>query len=110
LIYAIQAVGTEYVKIGFADRNIPLELRLIAFGDGDVKQEKHYQRWLKREGVHHRGEWFVRGKEVDRVIDLIRERPLRSPDVPAAPAKPKQISPAHPRRLARVLEYAEGAL
>ena len=83
MIYAILASGTQYVKFGWAnsERGVfkrlkgmqtgcPHELVLLGYCDGGAEDEAKlhsslYESWL-------RGEWFVRGDQVEFVISQIR--------------------------------------
>src|SRR3990172_105680 len=71
MIYAIHAVGTEYVKIGVTagtkkagrlsslQTGCPFELVIVAQADWPHHQERIIHRYLKRHGLHVRGEWFM---------------------------------------------------
>jgi hypothetical protein len=119
LIYAVQAEGTEYVKIGYATNCVksrvdmlqtgcPFKLKLIAHGDGDMKLEKRYHRLLKNAGLHYRGEWFKRGKELEKVIWLIRESKKMGFRAPIT--LPKQIQTLSKHRLSRALAFMPESL
>ena len=84
VIYAIRAVGSEYVKIGISTKSgmgriadmqtgCPFELVLIAEADWPHSEERRIHAHLKRLGRHARGEWFQRGGETDKLIDLLRD-------------------------------------
>jgi hypothetical protein len=93
VIYAIRAVGTQYVKVGYAKEKdeqdplrvigtrlatlqigCPMALKLIAWSFGSIKEERALHRQLKRFGAHIRGEWFdANHKAVDAVIWALRD-------------------------------------
>jgi hypothetical protein len=69
MIYFVEAAGTEWVKVGFASRNVegrlndmrpgcPFELRLIAVFDGVRATERSIHEALSES--RGRGEWFKR--------------------------------------------------
>lgn len=108
MIYAVECVGTEYVKFGYTDEltatgrlrdlqtGCPLELRLIASCSGGREVEQKIHMWLiKRRG---RGEWFTRGVEVDAVLLLMRRDAWRREHHIAQPS-------TH-RRFGAALDYA----
>jgi hypothetical protein len=119
VIYAIRAVGTEFVKIGYckdADASAriatlqtgcPHVLKLAAFGPGDVSLEKRYHKLLKRAGAHERGEWYRNGKAVEMLVWHIRasSEPKTLPQKAIAYELPAYDSTRS--RLGRILEYAK---
>ena len=84
MIYAIRAVGTEYVKIGIsntssgADRitalqiSCPFELSFVAQAEWPDGQERCIHVHLKRTGCHVRGEWFRETGETLLVLEYMR--------------------------------------
>jgi hypothetical protein len=112
VIYAIRAVGTEYVKFGkAAGANVqerlramqigcPLKLEFVAVGEGGYKEERQIHLMLKAADKHHAGEWFVMSQEVEQAIQWIKNRSKPFPELP--PLKPG----AKRHRLARMTEHA----
>lgn len=83
MIYAIRAVGTQYIKFGFTDYGIkkrletlqigcPLDLEVLAtcYGKRNVETWIHWM--LHKAGAHHRGEWFKECKDTAAVIELMK--------------------------------------
>jgi Meiotically up-regulated gene 113 len=110
MIYAIKAVGTEYVKIGVSrgqgprmtrignmQVGCPFELVLVAQVDWPHREEKRIHGHLKRHGLHVRGEWFSMSQETRIIIDLMRDGRA------GLDAWYKRITPSNNRRLARIL-------
>ena len=117
MIYAIRAIGTEYVKFGYTGEaeaksrlrdlqvGSPHELQLIASGPGELALERKIHRRLKKAGEHVRGEWFTYGKEAYKIVWEIRDSAevmANSPEAVDLPTLPKA-----PGRLGRVLAYAK---
>jgi hypothetical protein len=117
VIYAIRAVGTEFVKFGYTKDDSPInrirtmqvgcphELLAVAFGPGDEAHEASIHKRLYITGAHHRGEWFTRCVEVDKIIWEIRDSGVQlgyaqEPDIDIP-------IPCAPGRLGRVLAYAQ---
>lgn len=90
MIYIIECVGTEYVKIGVANgRNTagrymparkraealqtgcPFELRVLVVADWCDSAEPEIHRYLSADRV--RGEWFRRSPRVDLVLECLRK-------------------------------------
>lgn len=106
MIYAIQAVNTDFIKFGVAsgvERRLvylqtgcPFELVLVAVADWPAGDEALIHRYLHASRV--RGEWFSRGGQVETVVSSIA--------VGDRPAFLRLIAPPRaPGRLARVLEH-----
>jgi hypothetical protein len=83
MIYAIKAVGTEYVKIGVSlgggpariaamQTGCPFELVLIAQAEWPHDDERRIHAHLKRLGLHVRGEWFKREGDTVAIIEMMR--------------------------------------
>lgn len=84
MIYAIEAVGSGFVKFGFAGKDAgdrlramqtgcPHELAVRATAEWPDSVEFRIHQYLA--DVHHRGEWFRIGPEADAVIQaMIRGR------------------------------------
>jgi len=80
VIYAIRAVGTEFVKIGKAasvgkrlkelETSSPHELHIEAVANWPDSEERRLHRYL--DGCSARGEWFKDGARLDDVIRLLR--------------------------------------
>ena len=116
MIYAIRAVGTDYIKFGYTqDRSIksrldtlqtgsPYELQPLAFGPGDRTTEALIHMRLRRANAHHRGEWFMDCKEAQAVMWEINESARLAEQARAAKLF-KHFT--RKGRLGRVLEYAE---
>jgi hypothetical protein len=116
MIYAIRAVGTDYIKFGYSTKGdasdrvaemqtgCPFELMAIAWCEGDRVDEHRIHMRLKLVGAHARGEWFVSCPETDKVIWELRERAKSSPA-----RRTHRFVPVLTKtgtRLGRVLEYA----
>lgn len=82
MIYAIEAVGTGFVKIGWTEGEVkerlgslqtasPFELKAIAWCSGGRRMERELHRKLSAARV--RGEWFRRCHITEEVIWEIRE-------------------------------------
>jgi hypothetical protein len=115
VIYAIRAVGTQFVKFGFTSEadvrkridsmqtGCPHELKAIAFGPGDRELEHKIHWRLRGAGAHHRGEWFIYCEETEKIIWEIRES---SKELPESAVQIELRDCDAPGRLGRVLEYA----
>ncbi len=108
MIYVIQAVGTDWVKVGIAtspkkrlawlQTAIPLELVMLAVADWPDEDERviHGLLWEHR----IRGEWFKHCKTVDEIVERMKSgaksytEEFKEHNAPTA-------------RLARVLELAK---
>ena len=111
MIYAIRAVGTQYIKFGqTAEVNIrdrinllktgcPHELELVAFGLGGREEEKRIHQFLKAAGRHHRLEWFIDSPEAQEAIAWIKDRKKPLPELPPL------VKGEH--RLARLVKYSK---
>ena len=111
MIYAIRAVGTQYIKFGqTAEVNIrdrinllktgcPHELELVAFGLGGREEEKRIHQFLKAAGRHHRLEWFIDSPEAQEAIAWIKDREKPLPELPPL------VKGEH--RLSRLVQYAK---
>lgn len=87
MIYAIHAVGTEYVKIGVSiwrkrsrlselQCANPFELVIVAQADWPHYQERTIHRYLKLHGLHVRGEWFRNEGHTEALIGMMRRGSL----------------------------------
>jgi hypothetical protein len=93
VIYAIRAVGTDYIKFGRA-RDVlirlttlqigcPTELQLEAYCDGD-KTEECWVHWqLYQAGLFHRGEWFKDGPKAQEIIRAMKANQLKADGAPS---------------------------
>jgi hypothetical protein len=84
MIYAIRAVGTEYVKIGYTTGNTlgrrleglqtacPYPLEVLATCPGDHKAERSIHLRLFSAKAHHRGEWFRDCEAVRKIIEEMK--------------------------------------
>lgn len=80
VIYAIRAVGTEYIKFGYTDgktykrrvetlqTGCPYDLEELAMCEGDYREERAIHNRLCAAGAHHRGEWFKDCEEARKII------------------------------------------
>jgi hypothetical protein len=81
VIYAIRAVGTEFVKVGKAvsvgkrlkelETGCPFELHIEAVANWHDSEERRLHRYL--EGCYVRGEWFRDSPRLEDVIRLMRD-------------------------------------
>jgi hypothetical protein len=112
LIYAIRAVGTEYVKFGVTDNKVnrrlkglqtgsPFELELLAQCEGGALTEDYVHRRLIDAEAHHRGEWFKSCRETDKVIAEMKAGTLNVPQSQGA------ADPFTHRRLGRMLKHLD---
>jgi hypothetical protein len=82
LIYAIRAVGTEFIKFGRAsnigrrlkemDTSCPHELEILAWADWPDSAENSVHRYLMPDGV--KLEWFKDGERAKFVLECMKER------------------------------------
>lgn len=82
MIYAIHAIGTEYIKFGKAasvgkrlrDLSIcnPLELEIVAIADWPDEAERSIHKALEQH--NHRGEWFKDSEDTKTVIELMTKK------------------------------------
>lgn len=87
MIYAIRAVGTEFIKFGVAasarkrlemlQTGCPHELQLLASRAGDRETENYIHVRLLKANCHHRGEWFRSCLETKAIIKEMKERALK---------------------------------
>src|SRR3990167_4713784 len=80
MIYAIEAVGSRFVKFGLSrgpggrletlQTGCPFELVVVAVADWPNREELRIHAHLA--AVHHRGEWFTDGQEVSEVIEVMK--------------------------------------
>jgi hypothetical protein len=113
VIYAIRAVGTEYVKFGVTGREdahrrlkmlqtgSPFELEIVATCEGGALVESYIHERLINAEAHHRGEWFRTTRETDKVIAEMKAGTL---------CAPKSLSDSDPfthRRLGRMLKHLD---
>lgn len=81
MIYAIHAVGTQFVKFGRAGNPIqrlaglqtavPYDLKMIACASWPDEEEPLIHIHLSES--HVRGEWFKRDQTVEKIIGLLRD-------------------------------------
>jgi hypothetical protein len=113
VIYAIRAVGTEYIKFGYTAPELlrvrlgtlqigcPFELEMVAYGPGDLTEEQRVHVHLTAAGRHFRGEWFISSPETQEIVDRLKS--YKKPDDPIPQLKADRGS-----RLGRMLEYMAG--
>ena len=122
MIYAIRAVGTEYIKIGKANsvgRRLkelevasPFELHIEAVADWPDDEERRLHIYLRPHYV--RGEWFKDGETLTHVIELLRretglgewqaicaERRIQA----ARTVSPMNAKPSEARKLKAMAKY-----
>lgn len=111
MIYAVRAVGTDFIKIGrtgelnardrlhMLQTGCPFELELIAVGEGGRVEEQRLHLSLRAARAHHMREWFKDCEAVQKAIRWIADRRKVFPEPP--PLKDQR------HRLARVKEYAD---
>ena len=78
MIYAIRAIGTEYVKFGKAKDPVrrllllqvgcPHLLEIESVADWPDSEEYAIHAYLTAIGAHHQGEWF---KHCDEIVDIV---------------------------------------
>lgn len=79
MIYFIEAVGSDCIKIGFTDKPLegrlallqtgnPLPLRVLGTMPGTKHDEKKYHRWFRKS--HFRGEWHTASQDL---LDFVRD-------------------------------------
>lgn len=118
MIYAIRAVGTEYIKFGKAniirkrlaelECGSPHELELVAAADWPDTLEQIIHKHLKAH--NHKGEWFRFCEDVEQVLGWMRS-PVDGIIALGGLASEKQIReiqrPSFPRTRTRGLSAAE---
>lgn len=82
MIYAIRAVGTEYIKFGKAksvgkrlaelETGCPHDLEILAVADWPDEQERAVHRYLQSQA--HRREWFKDGEMAQEVISWMADQ------------------------------------
>src|SRR5437899_128288 len=84
VIYAIKAVGTQFVKIGvtrgdkvgrrLADHQVssPFELELIAIANWPDTSERQLHHYLAE--LRERGEWFREGERLSHALRLMADK------------------------------------
>jgi hypothetical protein len=112
MIYAIRAVGTDYIKFGKAidvvkrmallQTGCPIELQLEASCAGGYPEECWIHWQLYRARLHHRGEWFKDGEKAQEIIASMRANRLQ---VDGTPSRVVQIhNQNRNKRLSAILE------
>ncbi len=86
MIYAIRAIGTEYIKIGLANGpqhrlsnlqcGCPFELALEAQADWPDTEERKLHAYLTKAGYHFRREWFKDGPALSRLVEFMKSGDL----------------------------------
>ena len=112
MIYAIRAVGTDYIKFGKAEdvtkrlrelqtgNHIELQVEACCEGGKDEECWIHWQLYQAR--LHHRGEWFKDGPKAQEIIATMRTNTLNPQGVPS---RVVQIANGNRnKRLAAILE------
>ena len=113
MIYAIGAVGTEYIKFGYA-QNVqkrlnqlqtacPMDLCLLASCKGSQRTEHGIHARLIAAKAHHRGEWFRNCAETQSIIENMKDRSLQAT---LDAAKAELMHQNRHRRLGAVLELS----
>jgi hypothetical protein len=100
MIYAIRAVGTDFIKFGYTEgksykrrvetlqTGCPYELEELAMCEGDMKAERMIHHRLFQAGAHYRGEWF---KDCDEARMIIADMLLGCLEDEGAPVDPLRI-------------------
>jgi hypothetical protein len=114
VIYAIRAVGTEYIKFGYTNdvqermrtlqTGCPLPLELVASCQGDQNTETWVHWRLFKAKAHHMGEWFKDCDEVKKVLFEMLAEDVNPDGVPANDLKIEQLKN---KRLGRVIDFAK---
>lgn len=114
MIYAIQARGTDFVKVGRTTRGglrkrldamqtgCPMELCILGLYAGGREQETVVHHHLRVAGKHVRGEWFRYDEQTAAILSKLM--PL---DAEVRP-KTRPVASAH-RRLSRALAWQVAA-
>lgn len=81
MIYALEAVGTEFIKIGISNNvgrriteiqnGLPMDVNILAIVDWPHAEERRIHVYL--DGSWQRGEWFRRSSDVEHIISLMRD-------------------------------------
>jgi hypothetical protein len=93
VIYAIEAMGTGFIKFGYTKDNVnrrlgslqtgcPADLRLLAWCEGDMAAECWIHWRLSKAKAFQRGEWFKDGPEAQKIIQEMIEDNLQPELVP----------------------------
>lgn len=114
MIYAIRAVGTDYIKFGTAldvqerlrglQTGCPLPLELIAACEGDQKTEAWIHWRLVQAKAHHMGEWFKDCAEAKKIIFEMLADDVKPEGVPSDKLT---IQRMRNKRLGKVLDFAQ---
>lgn len=95
MIYAIRAVGTEYIKFGYVKRDVerrvkflqtgcPLLLELVAKCEGEQSVETWIHWRLFKAKAHYRGEWFKDCDEAKKIIFEMLADDVKPEGVPSS--------------------------
>jgi hypothetical protein len=95
VIYAIRAVGTEYIKFGYVRGSVerrlghlqtgcPLSLEVVATCQGDRQTETWIHWRLFKAKAHHRGEWFKDCDEVKKILFEMLAEDVKPEGVPSS--------------------------
>jgi hypothetical protein len=110
MIYAIRAVGTDYIKFGYTSHGsaearmktlqtgCPFDLALEATCKGGIALEAWVHTRLRKAGLARRNEWFTYGAEARELVNLMKKDKLSE-------VERSGIGPTH-RRLGKALQYA----
>jgi hypothetical protein len=118
VIYAIRAIGTDFIKIGYTQSALggvktrletmqtgcPHELELLAQCPGDRDLERHIHLMLDRAGLRHRGEWFKDCSKMRDVVRWIRDDVFSPKD---KATNVVAINPSGHKRLGRALDHCQ---
>jgi hypothetical protein len=87
MIYAIRALGTNYIKFGYTNNvakrlstmqtGCPVDLMLLASCSGDRKTEAWLHLRLLRAKAFQRGEWFNDCEEARQIIEEMKQHALK---------------------------------
>lgn len=118
MIYAIRAVGTPFIKIGFVEGKVgglgrrletlqtgcPYDLELIAQCPGDLKLERYIHNCLLEANAHQRGEWFKDCEELQTLVRRIQNNDFTKAD--KGKCLPMREAHKH-KRLGRMLQHID---
>lgn len=115
MIYAIRAVGTNFIKIGYTSKSplervrelqtgCPLDLELVACCQGKKTMETWLHWRLLKAKAHHRGEWFTDCDEMRKIVAEIKDDELK-PE--ASPTDMVQIESLNRHRLSKVIALSQ---